>query len=577
MDPEAAGKVIGEKRVKPKKGQWTNLLLVATLVVIVAAVAIWSLYSRLAPPSTGVAPDQPTIAVLPFENMSDDPKQVYFADGMTDDLITGLSKISGLFVIARNSTFTYKGKPVKVQQVADELGVRYVVEGSVRRVGDQVRINAQLIDATTGYHLWAEHYDGTLDDIFALQDRINQQIISALAVQLTAGEQSKLASKETSSIEAYDAFLQGWEHYLRRTPEDFAKALPYFKKAIELDKNYGRAYAALALTYWNSSIFGWSKSLGVESSSPARILAREYVEIALKHPTSIAHRVASDMSLHRRNYGEALAEAKRAIAYDPNDAESHVMMGRVLICIGRPEEAIDFLEKAMLLDPRNLAGPLGIIGLARFCTGELQEAVIQTERALKHNPDRTGFASILAVAYAYLGQDQKAQTALASYIKTWGNPPHLPQVMYAFPFKNTEVADRFAEGLLRAGLPGKPSGYYKVSEEHKLTGEEFRSLFFGRRLTGFFVDNQWSIDRTKDGEATFLWNSAVTGVGRSWVEGNRLCNQWQKMFGGLKYCMDVFRNPDGTPEEKSEYLVVTDFGIFGCSTEELASETPDIL
>jgi TolB-like protein len=214
MDPEAVGKVIGEKRAEPRRGQRVALALVIALLLIVGGVLIW----RAASPPVEVAsvekmafplPDKPSIAVLPFDNMSDDPKQEYFSDGITEDLITDLSKISGLFVIARNSTFTYKGKPVKVQQVAEDLGVRYVLEGSVRKAGEKVRINAQLVDATTGHHLWAERLDGQLGDIFALQDRFTRKIVAALALELTADEQKKLAFKYTDNVEAYDAYLKG--------------------------------------------------------------------------------------------------------------------------------------------------------------------------------------------------------------------------------------------------------------------------------------------------------------------------------------------------------------------------------
>ncbi len=228
MEPEA----IGKDRAGPRQWQKVALPLVAVLVLTIAAVVIWKFYQRPSPPPEEVAPEQttgpklpekPSIAVLPFANLSGDPEQEYFSDGMTDDLITDLAKISGLLVIARNSVFTYKGKPVKIQQVAEDLGVRYVLEGSIRKAGDQVRINAQLIDASTGHHLWAERYDGVMDDIFNLQDKITSKIVSALALKLTAAEQEHTKSKETDNVEAYDAFLRGWEHYQRFTPEDFSK------------------------------------------------------------------------------------------------------------------------------------------------------------------------------------------------------------------------------------------------------------------------------------------------------------------------------------------------------------------
>ena len=213
-------------------------------------------------------PDKPSIAVLPFANLSDDASQEYFADGITDDLITDISKISSLFVIARTSTFVYKGKSIDVRTVAKELGVRYILEGSVRRVGDQVRINAQLIDSTTGGHLWAERYDGSLADVFGLQDKVARKIVAVLAVQLTAGEQQRVARKETEVPEAYDAFLQGWQHYLRQNPENFRKAISYFEKAIELDPEYSRAYAALAATYMHVWKRYWHAKVGLRLHDP---------------------------------------------------------------------------------------------------------------------------------------------------------------------------------------------------------------------------------------------------------------------------------------------------------------------
>ena len=180
-------------------------------------------------------PDKPSIAVMPFANMSDDPAQEYFTDGMTDDLITDLSKVSGLFVISRNSVFAYKGKAVKIRQVAEELGVRYVLEGSVRRAGDNVRINAQLIDATTGGHIWAERYDGSLDNVFAVQDKFVRKIVTALALNLSEDEQGEIGRGQTSNIEAREAFQRGWEHYLRFSPEQNAKAASELERAIELD------------------------------------------------------------------------------------------------------------------------------------------------------------------------------------------------------------------------------------------------------------------------------------------------------------------------------------------------------
>jgi TolB-like protein len=227
-------------------------------------------------------PDKPSIAVLPFVNMSGDPEQEYFSDGITEDLITDLSKISALFVIGRNSTFAYKGKTVDTRQVAEELGVRYVLEGSVRKAGGQVRINAQLIDATTAGHLWAERYDGDLSDVFALQDEITGKIVTALAVELTASEQEQVAKKETENITAYDSFLKARAHYLRHTPEDFAKALSHFENTIESDPDYRRAYFFMALIYSKASKLGrrWLEALDLRNAQVADGQANKYVELS---------------------------------------------------------------------------------------------------------------------------------------------------------------------------------------------------------------------------------------------------------------------------------------------------------
>jgi TolB-like protein len=293
-------------------------------------------------------PEKPSIAVLPFINMSDDPKQEYFSDGMAEDLMTDLSKISGLLVISRNSSFAYKGKPIEAKQIAEKLGVKYLLEGSVRRAGEQVRINAQLIDATTDHHLWAERYDGKMDNIFGLQDKITQKIVAALAVKLAKGEQKQLASRETSNIAAYDAFLKGMD-YLNQQSRT-AKTISYFEKAIKLDPNYGRAYAGLARAYDDASWLNLFGRLGL-SFQESRLWMRHYLQLAMKNPTSFAIALNTKMIYFERRYEEAIAEIGRAITLDPNDARSNWNMARALTAGGRPEEAIEYAKMAHRIDP----------------------------------------------------------------------------------------------------------------------------------------------------------------------------------------------------------------------------------
>jgi TolB-like protein/class 3 adenylate cyclase/cytochrome c-type biogenesis protein CcmH/NrfG len=462
MEPEAVGKVIGEERVGPRKGQRVALAVVTVLLLIVGGVLIW----RTASPPEEVAsvekmafplPDKPSIAVLPFDNMSDDPQQEYFSDGITEDIITDLSKISGLFVIARNSTFTYKGKPVKVQQVAEDLGVRYVLEGSVRKAGEKVRINAQLVDATTGHHLWAERLDGQLGDIFALQDRFTQKIVAALAVKLTADDESLLASRGTDNVEAYDNYLRGLELQQRNAREDSVKAVEYLKKAIELDPDFARAHAQLASAYQLIITRRWDVDLGW---TDARSLRWKHLQIAMENPTPLALRTSAKFRLYRRQYEEAIAETERAIALDPNDADSYWSMGFVLTYAGRSAEAVDPFKTAMRFNPYYPGWYPYFLGVAQYCLERYEEAATSQERAFKVDPNSSAWW--LAAAYAQLGRGQEAADALAKYIEKrgWG----LPLVESTFryqPFKNQSDLDRFAEGLVKAGLPRPDNPAYR--------------------------------------------------------------------------------------------------------------------
>jgi len=570
MDPRVtvSGKPVDEK---PSPKRRIPILVVAVVILVMAvAVGIWQFYAHrpsLEPTSIDKmsypVPDKPSIAVLPFANMSDDPKQEYFCDGMTEDLITDLSKISGLFVIARNSTFAYKQKSVKIRQVAEELGVRYVLEGSVRKADKKLRITAQLIDATTGHHLWADRYTGIIDDVFAYQDKITQKIVDALAIKLNVDEQVQLAHKDTDSIAAYDLFLKGWEHYLRFTPEDFFKAIPFFEKAVQIDSNYGRAYAALAATYWQGSrlYFGLNQ-FGV-SQEDGLLLAREYLEKAMRNPTSLAHYLASNMNLHRHQWQEALVEAERGIALEPNNANINLQMGYVLIMSGNPKKSIDFIKKAMRLDPHYLARALSFQGLAQFHMEEFEVAITFFENSHQLNPDMFEPAELLAVSYALLGRDDDARKIVAWLHSKWPGQWPLWYVIRYYPFKNPKVTDRFVEGYLKSGLSKSGSSdYHKILNENRLTGRQIRSLVFGRKVIGL----EGLFERSNDGRANYHGHITGSDKGQSWIENDLLCDQWQERYGGHKICYPVFRNPEGKSENQDEYLYITDLKIFPFST-----------
>jgi adenylate cyclase len=293
-----------------------------------------------------------SIAVLPFENLSSDPDQAYFGDGICEDLITDLAKIPDLLVISRLSSFSYKGTDAKVQQIGQELGVRYLLEGSVRKANSNVRINAQLIDAATGHHLWAERYDGNTSDMFALQDKITQKIAASLAVKLTDGDRNRLLQKGTNNMEAYEAYLKGSAiiNSLRNDPEKFVESLRWFEKAVELDPEFSAAYATLAETYIFGSSWGIQRKLGI-SNRLANMRGTNYLRTAMKNPTNVAYRIAGQVYWQQRQHEKALDYGMKAIALGPSDYRSNAGMAQALIYAGRPDEALVYAERMRRADP----------------------------------------------------------------------------------------------------------------------------------------------------------------------------------------------------------------------------------
>jgi TolB-like protein/DNA-binding SARP family transcriptional activator len=405
-------------KIVPAAGRisrWPIVGLVVLIVVIGAVLWHHSQLPRVEPTlEANMAfplPDKPSIAVLPFANMSGDSEQEYFVDGMTEDLITDLSKISGLFVIARNSSFSYKGQQIKIRQVAEDLGVRYVLKGSVRRAGEQIRINTQLIDATTGGHIWAERYDGTLDDVFAFQDSVTREIANALAVALTDEETVERTHHETDHAQAHDAFLRGWAYYKLLTPEDLARAIPFFEEAIRLDPNYARAHAALASLYWDAFRNNWAYDLDMPSFRAER-LANEHLDIALKTPNTLAHVVQARIFAYFGFYDEALEEARQSISLDVNDATAEAGLAYAYVLADQAGDAIKPIRTAMRLDPHHAPSYLITLGAAQFGLERFEDAVVTFERAVKSNPQNELPGIYLASARGHLGHVGKAEMAI---------------------------------------------------------------------------------------------------------------------------------------------------------------------
>ena len=504
-------------------------------------------------------PDKPSIAVLPFANMSGDAEQDYFVDGMVDDLITDLSRVSGLFVIARNSAFAYKGKSEDLRKVARELGVRYVLEGSIRREGDQVQIDAQLIDANTGGHRWAQRYDGTLSDIFTLQDKITSAIVDALALRLVASDVTPNAEPETRVPVAYDAFLHGWEHFQRTTPDDFAKAVPYFGEAIDLDPDYGRAYAALALIHIRAYYARLTDVLGI-TRTEARMRARQYLQRAQGRPPALTHQVAGSVLMTDWLHDLALAEFKEAMALEPGDPWSYALMAWTLTSAGRPAEALAHIRTAMRLDPHSPPFFGFVLGLTEFSLERMQDAAASLEESARFNPEFGPSFLLLGAVYGQLGRKNEAATAIARYNELSVGGGGLPLTVSNSPpldlSKEMHQA-RLFEGLRLAGVPETlTEGAF--ASTNRLSTEEVRSLFLGHRLHGRTRESgeAHAAIISADGIATLSGDWASLGGGTMAETAvrfgpNEICFVWQKV---VNLCGPVFRNPGGVKAMENEFI-----------------------
>jgi adenylate cyclase len=445
----------GDTAEPPGKRRRTRLrpAVGAAAVILVAAVGAlvwlrpWTATVETVPierPS-----DLPAIAVLPFDNMSGDPEQEYFSDGITEDLITDLSRVSGLFVIARNSVFTYKDAPVKVQQVGRELGVAYVVEGSVRKAGDRVRINAQLVDAATGRHLWADRYDRELTDVFALQDDVVQKIVEALAVRLTADEEVRLDQSAKVVPEAYDLLLRGLARLRRFTGEDVAAARGLFERAIAVDPQFARAHADIAWTHALDVAFGWTDS--PDDSLQQAVEMAEHA-LALDESVPQVHMALSSIHRRQRRFDDSVAAARRAIELDPNYADGYAQLANSLIYEGRPEEALKAIDTATRLNPRNPFFFRQIVGHAHFLSGRYDEAAAAFEKVLERNPHFISARLTLAAAYAHLGRIEEAEWE-AQEILTLQPNFTLAQEQERSTYNRPADLERYIGGLRKAGLP----------------------------------------------------------------------------------------------------------------------------
>jgi len=401
-----------------------------------------------AEPGHGV-PDKPSIVVLPFDNLSGDPEQQYFSDGIADDIAADLSKLSSLLVIARNSALAYRGRAVKVQEVSRELEVRYVLQGSVRKVDNRVRIVIQLIDAQTGAQLWAERYDRDLTDIFAVQDEVTAEIVSALAVTLTLGERRRMQRKGTDNLEAYDNYLRGRQLVFQRSRVAVEEARPPLERAIELDPQFAQPYSMLAHTHNLDHVNGWHDENG-KSLEKAQELAQRAV--AQDGDDAEAHWALGWTLLLGRQHARAMVEARAALSCDPNFALAYSLLGQVHYYSGRAAQALQPLATAFRLDPNNEQDPhLHYLAQAYFCMGRYEDAAAVLKRRIVRKPDTDISRVLLASCYGHLGCAEEARAMWREALQI--NPNYsLERRRRVLPYKDPADFEQVVIGLRKAGL-----------------------------------------------------------------------------------------------------------------------------
>ncbi len=440
---------------KPKIS-WLSRYRWVMLVVVIGIVAgvIWKIFLSPAPIKVASVdrmkyplPDKPSIAVLPFVNMSEDPKQEFFSDGLTEEIITSLSKSPYLFVIARHSTFTYKGKPIRIDQVAEELGVRYVLEGSVRRAGEKMRISAQLIDATSGHHLWAERYDREMKEIFALQDEIALKIMTALDVKLQRDD-ARVMGRGVKNLEAYLKAMEGRERFNRGTKEDNALARKLAQEAIALDPDYARGYDLLAETHVRDVWSGTAKS---PKESLERAIEMTQKAIALDPTDDNPRSFLAYLYAMTRQWDKGFPEVEQALALQPNSPEALYNLGCFLFWASKPEEAIPLFKESIRLNPFAPSGHFRILSGAYCQTRRHEEAIEMAKIAVQRAPQSHFSYLQLAAVLSVGGRDDEARAAAAQVLKI--NPKFsVEQYAGALAFKDRSHLDYMVDALRKAGL-----------------------------------------------------------------------------------------------------------------------------
>ena len=457
--PEFSGKIIGEKRFLGRMSRKVAIAAILASIVVIGGLVSYYIYlhrsGRIEPASVEKMafplPQKPSIAVLPFENLSDDPAQDKIVDGITDNIITLLSKVPQLFVISQNSSFAYKGKPMKVQQVAEELGIQYVLEGSVQRSGDQVRVTAKLVDALEGHHLWSERYDQKFNDVFTIQDEIALNVVSALQILLKEGEKGRVVRRETTSIDAWELFLQADVEARRYTKDSLAKARELLQQALALDPNYVRAWGMLGFTHIIDWRFGYSDS---REHSMQAAEAADRQALSLDDTNSRTYSGLGATYLWKGEHDQAIEMCRKAISLNPNIADNYALLGMIMFFSGKPEDTLELIRKAMRLNPNYPLWYLFPMQEAYRLMERYDEAIETINEELRRLDNFFG-RTRLALTYAQSGRDAEARAEIARVLSA---KPDMTLSIWANAqsYKDSSQLERDLADLRRVGLPEKP-------------------------------------------------------------------------------------------------------------------------
>ncbi|QPB18783.1 guanylate cyclase [Rhizobium sp. 007] len=569
LDPAVERSTIGPTRTLRARAIPAAAMGIA--VFLLAGLAWWQPWQREDAASIAAVDTRPSLVVLPFDNLSDDKEQGYLADGITEDLTTELARIPGLFVISRNAAFTFKNKSSLPSEVSTQLGVRYILEGSVRRAGAEMRINAKLIDSTTNGNVWAERLDGAWSDVFELQDKMVGEIATALKLRLVTSHQVGPSAGGTSNLAAYEAYLRGRELELRERPEDWVEAVKYYEQALALDRTFGNAAAALAWMYreahWTearSKVFGLTQD-------EARSKADAYFTQAPKNPSPGYYTLLAGKLKMMQRSDEAIAAAERAIALDASDPSSYESLSRAMIFNGRAENGLGYLDAAARVDPAWPRERYFLAGLAYFSMDRFEEAVVAFEKIAPESKETSYWdfwanyngLVLLISAYGHLGRHADAAAArerLKPYL-VQAQEPEYTGLMAAveFPFKNYVDLERVLVGLRKAGVPDLPEGFSPKPED-RLDGDAIRALLFGHEIQGRNIETGEAYRRvTAPDGTTVITVGEWSDQGSSKIEGDMLCSIYPTRW---RFCGVIVRNRDGTFAQKNEYRLILQWDRF---------------